>query len=65
MECLLKNMSQIQCAKVPTPLSGNQGFFDTLTWGSSSPEKAVSPIPVKVLRTKERDDIRPQITKYY
>jgi len=55
MKFLLKNLGQIQCAKVLRCLSGNQDFIDTLTWGVMAPQslhlplqkKTVSPIPVK------------------
>jgi len=54
MKCLLKNLGQIQCAKVPRWLSWNQFFWHTYLGSNcatvftpSSPDKAVSPIPVK------------------
>jgi len=49
------------------------GFFDTLTWGAIALQtlhhplqtKPFPPSQSKVLRTKERDDIPPQISKHY
>jgi len=71
MKCLLKNLGQIQCAKVPHCLQ-IRFFWHTYVGSNcapvltlSSPDKAVSPSQSKVLTTKERDDIRPQITKHY
>jgi len=80
MKCLLKNLGQIQCAKIPRCFSSNQGFFNALTWGAIALQslhfplqslhfplqtKPFPPCQSKVLRTKERDDIRAQITKRY
>ena len=69
MTCLLKNLGQIQCAKVPRCLFWNQGYLAHLLGSNCapiltppSPDKVVSPSQSKLLRTKERDDIRPQIT---
>jgi len=37
MKCLLKNLGQIQCAKLPQRLSRNQDFFNTLAWRKLCP----------------------------
>jgi len=54
MKCLLKNLGQVQCAKVSRCLSWNQGFWHTYLGSNCapvltpcSPDKAVCPIPVK------------------
>jgi len=47
MKCLLKNLGQIQCAKVPQCLSWNQGFLDTLTWGAIAPQSSHLPLQTK------------------
>jgi len=71
-KCLLKNLGQIQCANLPQCYSWNKGFFNTLSWRQSCPaaytffsRQAITPILQKVLRTKRRDDIRPQTSKHY
>jgi len=41
MKCLLKNLGQIQCDKVPQCFSWNQVLFNTLTWGQLCPSPYV------------------------
>jgi len=73
INCILKSLGQIQCAKVPKCLSWNQGYFNILTLGGncrpvptlSYTAKTISPTQSKVLWTKDRGDIRPQLSKHY
>jgi len=72
MKCLLKNLGQIQCTKVPRCLSWNQVFWHPYLGSNCapvltpcSPDKAVSPSQSRIFRRKKKDDIRPQISKHY
>jgi len=54
MKCLLQNLGQIQCAKLPRCLSWNQGILTHLLGEQICPShytflsrQSVSPIPVK------------------
>ena len=70
---ILKNLGQIQCAKVLQRLYLNQSFFNTIMWGVIAPSPYIFisrqshlPHPRQTsLEQRKEGDIQPQISKNY